>query len=114
MELQTDGLQFIGLIRRVGLKKFKPIIFHGRNRVIGLAERLSYPIRVKISAKHPMHGLREYRLEPFIENQEFVGNRGDNPYWEGACSVLNTNGEEIGQAYLELAGYGGGLGARLN
>lgn len=75
---------------------------------------LSYPIRVKISAKHPKHGMREYRLEPFIENQEFVGNRGDNPYWEGACSVLNTNGEEIGRAYLELAGYGGGLGARLN
>mgnify|MGYP001186558323 CR=1 FL=1 len=56
----------------------------------------------------------ERNLKKIIENQEFVGNRGDNPYWEGACSVLNTNGEEIGRAYLELAGYGGGLGARLN
>jgi hypothetical protein len=27
---------------------------------------------------------------------------------------LDTQGQVIGKAYLELAGYGGGLGARLN
>ena len=49
-----------------------------------------------------------------LDNQEFYGNRADNAYWEGACEVLDTQGQIIGKAYLELAGYGGGLGARLN
>jgi predicted secreted hydrolase len=49
-----------------------------------------------------------------LDQQEFTGNRSDNAYWEGACEVLDLNGKRIGNAYLELAGYGGGLGARLN
>ncbi|MGY8712512.1 MAG: lipocalin family protein, partial [Verrucomicrobiia bacterium] len=40
--------------------------------------------------------------------------RSDNAYWEGACEVLDLQDNRIGLAYLELAGYGGGLGARLN
>ena len=40
--------------------------------------------------------------------------KADNAYWEGACEVLDQGGKRIGRAYLELAGYGGGLGARLN
>lgn len=75
---------------------------------------LSYPSTVKISVNHPTRGKLLYYLEPMIENQEFYGNQSDNAYWEGACHVIDGKGKTIGKAYLELAGYGGGLGARLN
>ena len=75
---------------------------------------LSYPTTVRIKAQHPNQGMQTYRLRPLLDNQEFTGNRADNAYWEGACEVLDAEGRVIGKAYLELAGYGGGLGARLN
>jgi len=75
---------------------------------------LTYPIYVRVTAQHPQKGKQTYRLRPLLEDQEFTGNRADNAYWEGACEVLDTEGRVIGKAYLELAGYGGGLGARLN
>lgn len=75
----------------------------------------TYPNTVTIRATHPPSGQeRVYRLRPFFNKQEFVGNRGDNAYWEGACEVLDGDGRRIGRAYLELAGYGGGLGSRLS
>lgn len=76
--------------------------------------KLQFPTHVTIKASHPTRGILKYRLRPFLENQEFFGNRADNSYWEGACEVLDSRGKRIGRAYLELAGYGGGLGARLN
>lgn len=76
--------------------------------------QLAYPTKVTISANHPKKGKVVYRLEPLLADQEFRGLKGDNPYWEGACIVMDETGNEIGRAYLELAGYGGGLGARLN
>jgi predicted secreted hydrolase len=75
---------------------------------------LQYPTSVEVSVKHPTNGQQVYQLRPLLEAQEFTGNRADNAYWEGACEVLNKDGKRIGLAYLELAGYGGGLGARLN
>ena len=78
------------------------------------ATDLSYPTSVKIAAIHPIAGQVSYYLRPLLANQEFLGNRADNAYWEGACEVLDEDGVVIGRAYLELAGYGGGLGARLN
>ena len=73
-----------------------------------------YPNAVTIRAQHPGTGEEKvYRLRPFFNEQEFVGNRGDNAYWEGACEVMDASGQSIGRAYLELAGYGGGLGSRL-
>ena len=54
------------------------------------------------------------RKNPLLQNQEFYGLQEDNAYWEGACRVVDNEGKIIGRAYLELAGYGGGLGARLN
>ncbi len=75
---------------------------------------LSYPTTVRIEARHPTRGKLIYRLRPLIDNQEFRGNGKDNAYWEGACEVLDGKGKRIGKAYLELAGYGGGLSARLN
>ncbi|MBP51765.1 MAG: carotenoid 1,2-hydratase [Opitutae bacterium] len=76
--------------------------------------KLRFPTSVTIQARHPHRGILIYRLRPLLNNQEFFGNRSDNAYWEGACEVLNEEGSRIGNAYLELAGYGGGLGARLN
>lgn len=74
-----------------------------------------YPIEVRIVVRDPADGKdRLYRLRPLMDEQEFVGNDGGNAYWEGACSVLDARGVEIGRAYLELAGYGGGLSSRLN
>ena len=76
---------------------------------------LRYPTRVFIRAMDPRNGEeRVYQLRPMVEAQEFVGTDGGNPYWEGACEVFNEQGEKIGIAYLELAGYGGGLSSRLN
>jgi predicted secreted hydrolase len=75
---------------------------------------LQYPTSVEVSVKHPTNGQQVYQLLPLLDAQEFTGNRADNAYWEGACEVLNEDGKRIGLAYLELAGYGGGLGARLN
>jgi predicted secreted hydrolase len=75
---------------------------------------LQYPTSVEVSVKHPTNGQQVYQLRPLLDAQEFTGNRSDNAYWEGACEVLNEDGTRVGMAYLELAGYGGGLGARLN
>jgi predicted secreted hydrolase len=75
---------------------------------------LTYPTHVRVTAQHPQKGKQTYLLRPLIDNQEFTGNRADNAYWEGACKVVDMEGRVIGKAYLELAGYGGGLGARLN
>jgi predicted secreted hydrolase len=75
---------------------------------------LIYPTRVTIRATDPLDGQeRVYILRPLLDEQEFVGNTGGNPYWEGACEVLNARGERIGLAYMELAGYGGGLADQL-
>ena len=75
---------------------------------------LAYPTTVRIEVDHPKKGKLTYRIEPLINNQEFFGLQADNAYWEGACRVIDNEERIIGRAYLELAGYGGGLGARLN
>lgn len=75
---------------------------------------LNYPTSVRIEVTQPETGeAKVYRLRPLLNEQEFIGNDGSNAYWEGACEVLDGEGQRIGLAYLELAGYGGGLGARL-
>jgi predicted secreted hydrolase len=83
---------------------------HWTSKVTGIR----YPTSVTIRAIDPLDGAtRIYRLRPLLDAQEFVGNTGSNPYWEGACEVLNAEDQVIGRAYLELAGYGGGLGGIL-
>ena len=86
-----------------------PINFRGLRRTNGRVRKrvLLIQPRLKISANHPSRGEVTYRLEPLIENQEFYGNQADNAYWEGACKVMDDKGDQIGKAYLELAGYGG-------
>ncbi|MEM8868061.1 MAG: carotenoid 1,2-hydratase [Verrucomicrobiota bacterium] len=74
-----------------------------------------YPNSITIEVTHPSKGeILRYRLKPLLMEQEFTGNRGDNAYWEGACEVLDRTGRRIGKAYLELAGYGGGLANQLS
>jgi predicted secreted hydrolase len=76
---------------------------------------LTYPTTVRITARHPVTGENEiYNLVPRMDAQEFVGNQGNNAYWEGACEVQDAAGQVVGRAYLELAGYGGGLSGQLN
>ncbi|NBB77828.1 MAG: carotenoid 1,2-hydratase [Verrucomicrobia bacterium] len=79
------------------------------------ATGLTYPTTVRITARHPVTGeTKVYNLVPRMDAQEFVGNNGSNAYWEGACKVQDASGRVIGRAYLELAGYGGGLSGQLN
>jgi len=54
-----------------------------------------------------------FTLKPLIEAQEQTGSLGGTAYWEGACQVLDEKGEDIGSAFLELAGYTGDLAARF-
>lgn len=75
---------------------------------------IAYPINVTIRAIDPKDGsIQIYKLRPLLDEQEFTGNTGSNPYWEGACEVFDAANNSIGRAYLELAGYGGGLGSIL-
>ncbi|MFN0068062.1 MAG: lipocalin-like domain-containing protein [Limisphaerales bacterium] len=53
------------------------------------------------------------RLEPLLKDQELSGAVGGVPYWEGACRVLDVTGRQVGEAFVELTGYAGDLGARL-
>jgi hypothetical protein len=55
-----------------------------------------------------------YRLRPLLDAQEFVGNRAESAYWEGACAVFDEDNQRIGKAYLELVGYGGSMESQLN
>lgn len=73
-----------------------------------------YPVHVKLTATDPGNGQSvSFTLKPMILPQELNGALGGIPYWEGACHVLNEQGENIGSAYLELTGYVGTLADRL-
>ena len=77
--------------------------------------RNRYPTEVTIRAVHPGTGeAMTYRLRPLLDAQEFVGNRAESAYWEGACAVFDEDNQRIGKAYLELVGYGGSMESQLN
>ncbi len=48
------------------------------------------------------------RVEALFPEQENVSERTGIHYWEGAVRVLNDKGEELGQGFVELTGYGQG------
>jgi predicted secreted hydrolase len=74
-----------------------------------------YPNSVLITAHDPANNeLQQFHLVPRMQQQEFIGNAADNPYWEGACWVYDEAGMRIGKAYLELAGYGGDIGKLIH
>jgi predicted secreted hydrolase len=75
---------------------------------------IRYPRRIEIAAKHPASGeWTRLILVPKIPNQEFVSKLSDTTYWEGACNVTDADSKKIGNAYLELTGYGDSLGTKL-
>jgi len=65
-----------------------------------------YPIGVEITLPDPARDgqLRTLRLEPLLADQELGGARGGIAYWEGACTVTESE-QQVGAAYLELVGY---------
>lgn len=54
-------------------------------------------------------GTEILRLKPLAADQELSGVLGAIPYWEGACRVLDAEGREVGNAFLEMTGYAGAL-----
>ena len=53
-------------------------------------------------------------LVPLLQDQELRTGRSTGiTYWEGACRVLDPNGREVGEAYLELTGYAHTLKGRF-
>lgn len=74
-----------------------------------------YPTGVIIKVQHPeTKDTETYHLRPLLNEQEFVGNRSDNAYWEGACAVFDKADKRIGSAYLELVGYSGSILGELS
>lgn len=74
----------------------------------------NYPCAIQISTRDPATGTPlVLQMEPLCDSQELADELGGVAYWEGACRVKDQGGKEIGQAFLELTGYAGNLGARL-
>ncbi len=73
-----------------------------------------YPLGIVVVAPDPELDGAETRLtlKPLVKEQEFVG-RGGLAYWEGACDVLDRDGEKVGTAFVEMTGYAGSLQGRL-
>lgn len=72
-----------------------------------------YPVEQRLVTMDPATGATVvFHLQPLALNQELAG-AGGLAYWEGACRVLDSNGREIGSAYLELTGYAGDLAPSL-
>ncbi len=68
----------------------------------------SYPVEYEIEWEN-----QKLRIQPFADDQELHGSIGDFAYWEGACRVLDENGEPIGLAYTELTGYAESLNGKF-
>jgi predicted secreted hydrolase len=73
-----------------------------------------YPVQVTLATIDPVTNEQvTLTLKPLLLEQELTGTLGGIAYWEGACRVLNEKGEDVGSAYLELAGYVGSLSDRF-
>ena len=69
-----------------------------------------YPADVVLSAIDPSTSHRiQWKLVPLAKDQELHGRLTGIAYWEGACRILDEQGNEIGSAFLELTGYSGDL-----
>ena len=65
-----------------------------------------YPIRVRLTTTDPATGNPvALFVTPLAKDQELTGSLGGIPYWEGACRILDADGRELGNAYMELTGY---------
>lgn len=101
-----------GQVTQVGPDRFN---WTERGRWKSPLTQADYPIHVEVGTADPATGqpLR-LRLVPLAEAQEQTGAMGGTAYWEGACRVVDAaSGEEVGSAFLELAGYVGDLSERF-
>lgn len=68
-----------------------------------------YPVPLRLDAFGAT-----FRLVPTLNDQELRTGRSTGiTYWEGDCRVLDKDGQEIGEAYLELTGYAQGMKGRF-
>jgi predicted secreted hydrolase len=68
----------------------------------------TYPIEIELSLPDQKENtVFRAHLVPLFDNQEMLGHISGIEYWEGACEVLDPEGNQIGEAYMELTGYGG-------
>jgi len=68
-----------------------------------------YPLPLRLEAWG-----RAWRMEPLVPDQELRTRLGAGiTYWEGACRVLDEQGREAGDAYVELTGYAHSMQGRF-
>jgi predicted secreted hydrolase len=68
----------------------------------------TYPVEIELSLPDQKENtVFRAHLVPLFDNQEMLGHISGIEYWEGACEVLDPEGNQIGEAYMELTGYGG-------
>jgi len=69
----------------------------------------AYPLPLRLEAWG-----RTWTLEPLVADQELRTRLGAGiTYWEGACRVLDGQGREAGDAYVELTGYAHSMQGRF-
>lgn len=96
-----------GLVRQFGSDR---LTWKTTGRWRSPRSKAEYPTTVMLEVPGVDGGPGEsLRLEPLAADQELSGLGGFIPYWEGACRVLDSNGREIGSAFLEMTGYAGSL-----
>jgi predicted secreted hydrolase len=71
-----------------------------------------YPIRTTLSGSRPNGDPFSFDIEPLFDAQELTGELGGIAYWEGACHIVEQS-NVIGEAYMELTGYGESLETQL-
>lgn len=65
-----------------------------------------YPTSIELETTDPASGQRKvFRILPLLAAQELARGPGGIAYWEGACRVVDSDGKDVGAAYLELTGY---------
>jgi predicted secreted hydrolase len=68
----------------------------------------TYPVEIELSLPdHKSNNVFRAHLVPLSDDQEMLGLISGIEYWEGACDVIDLEGNQIGEAYMELTGYGG-------
>jgi predicted secreted hydrolase len=72
-----------------------------------------YPVVYEISWKNSAGSEEVLRIQSLMDEQEFDGKISGFHYWEGACEVLNREGERVGMGYTEMTGYHQSLNGRF-
>ena len=113
----TDPFSTLAWIDREGrVQHFGPGEYSWEPRGVwkSPASGAEYPAAIRLRLKDPETGReRTLDLQPLAPAQELTGAIGGIPYWEGACRVLDEQGQEIGQAFLEMTGYAATMQGRL-